>query len=82
VRPCCSLGRFTLTDRALDRLLTLAVLMVLTVAFAYEAAVALGWLSVGPLPGQALVGNDLVLGAALLALLVGAVTALVVGLGH
>jgi hypothetical protein len=56
--------------------------MVLTVAFAYEPAVALGWLSVGPLPGQAPVGNDLVLGAALLALLVGAVTALVVGLGH
>ena len=82
MRPWCSLGCFTLTDRSLDRLLTLAVLMVLTVAFAYEAAVALGWLSVGPLPGQAPVGNGLVLGAALLALLVGAVTAFVVGLGH
>lgn len=66
-------GRSTLTDRSLDWLLTLAVLVALTLAVAYEAAVAVGWLAVGPLPGQAPVGNGLVFGGALLALLVGAV---------
>ena len=67
------LERLTLSDRPLGWLLTLAVLVVLTLAVAYEAAVALGWLAVGPLPGQAPVGNGLVFGAALLALLVGTV---------
>lgn len=62
-----------MSGRPLDWLLTFAVFVVLTLAAAYEAAVALGWLSVGPLPGQAPVGNGLVFGAALLALLVGAV---------
>ncbi len=54
------------------RAITLAVLVVLIAAAAYQAAVALGWLSIGPLPGQAPAGYGLVLGAALLALVVGA----------
>lgn len=57
---------------ASGRPILLAVLMVLTAAAAYEAAVAFGWLSVGPEPGQAPVGNVIVLGATLLALFAGA----------
>jgi len=57
---------------ASGRPIVLAVLVVLTAAAAYEAAVAFGWLSVGPKPGEAPVGNGLVLGAALLALVAGA----------
>ena len=48
------------------------ILAVLAAATAYEAAVALGWLAVGPEPGQAPAGNGLVLGAAVLALFAGA----------
>lgn len=61
-----------MTYRSLDLLLTLAVLMVLTVAVAYEAAVALGWLSVGRCLVKRQSANGLLFGAALLALLVGA----------
>jgi hypothetical protein len=50
----------------------LTILAVLAAATAYEAAVALGWLAVGPEPGQAPTGNGLVLGAAVLALVAGA----------
>jgi hypothetical protein len=54
------------------RPIALSVLGVLTAAAAYEAAVALGWLAVGPEPGQAPFGNGLVLGAAVVALIAGA----------
>jgi hypothetical protein len=57
-------GRRASWGRPID----LAVLAVLAAASAYEAAVALGWLAVGPQPGQAPPGNGLVLGAAVLAL--------------
>ena len=50
----------------------LAILAVVATATAYEAAVALGWLAVGPEPGQAPTGNGLVLGAAVLGLVAGA----------
>ena len=50
----------------------LTILAVLAAATAYEAAVALGWLAVGPEPGQAPPANGLVLGAAVFALVAGA----------
>jgi hypothetical protein len=50
----------------------LTILAVLAAATAYEAAVGLGWLAVGPEPGEAPPGNGLVLGAAVLALVAGA----------
>ena len=55
----------------------LSVLAVLTATAAYEVAVALGWLDVGPRPGQAPPGNGLVLGAAVLSLFAGAALCLV-----
>jgi hypothetical protein len=48
------------------------VLVLLAIATGYEAAVALGWLDVGPEPGQAPPGYGLVYGAALLVLVAGA----------
>jgi hypothetical protein len=50
----------------------LTILAVLAVATAYETAVALGWLDVGPEPGQAPPANGVVLGAAVFALVAGA----------
>ena len=44
----------------------------LTASAAYQAALALGWLFVGPLPGETPTGYDLALGVALIALLGGA----------
>jgi hypothetical protein len=46
---------------------------VLAAAAAYEAAIALGWISMGSLPGDDAPGSGIVLAAALLALVVGAV---------
>jgi hypothetical protein len=50
----------------------LTILAVLAAAAAYEAAVALGWLDIGPEPGQAPPANDVVLRVAGFALLAGA----------
>ena len=49
------------------------MLTVLLAAAAYDGAVALGWIAVGPAPGQGPAGAGPVQAAALLALLVGAV---------
>ena len=48
------------------------MLALLTAAAAYETAVALSWLDIGPQSGQVPPGNDLVLGGAVLALVAGA----------
>jgi hypothetical protein len=61
-------GRRVTRRRPVD----VAVLAVLAAAAAYEAAVALGWLEVGPEPGQAPPGDGLMLAAAVFALVVGA----------
>lgn len=61
--------------RGATRALVLAVVAVLVAASAYEAAVALGWLTVGPDPGQGPPAEGLVLFAALAAMLAGAVAA-------
>jgi hypothetical protein len=54
------------------RLATLIVLLLLSVATAYEAGVALGWLSLGTQPGEGPEGGGAALGLALLAMLVAA----------
>ncbi|MGH3053300.1 MAG: hypothetical protein ACRDM8_10150 [Gaiellaceae bacterium] len=54
------------------RLLALAVLVVLAGASGYELAVALGWLEVGPEPGQGPAGEGVVLTLALTAICTGA----------
>jgi hypothetical protein len=53
-----------------------AVVLVLLAAAAYEAAVALEWISMGTLPGQEAAGQALVTIAAFLALLTGIVATL------
>lgn len=59
--------------RGVTRALVLAVVAVLVAASAYEAAVALGWLTLGPEPGQGPPAEGIVLFAALAAMLAGAV---------
>jgi hypothetical protein len=54
-----------------------AVVLVLFAASAYEAAVALEWISMGTLPGQEAPGQDVVTTAAFVALLIGIVATLV-----
>ena len=54
---------------------TLVILAVLAAAAAYETAIALGWISLGTQPGDRPLFEALVLVAALLAMLVGAVVA-------
>ena len=54
---------------------TALVVLVLAAATVYEAAVALGLISIGTLPGEGPPGEGLVLSLALLALLVGSVSA-------
>ena len=54
-----------------------AVVVVLLAAAAYEAAVALEWISMGSLPGQDAPGQAVVTVAAFLALLIGIVATLV-----
>ena len=53
----------------------LAVLSVLVVGALFEAAAALGWRSIGAVPGSGPVGEGFVLGAGLLAMAVGAAIA-------
>ena len=55
------------------RIIAPGVLTVLLAAAAYDGAVALGWIAVGPAPGQRPAGAGPVQAAALLALLAGAV---------
>jgi hypothetical protein len=61
--------RYKLTAGALATPLILAVLVA---GAAYETAVALGWISLGTQPGEGPPFEGLVLGAALIAMLVGA----------
>ncbi len=60
------------THRSSWLLATLAALVVLAAAALYEAAVALGWIPIGPVPGEGPVGGGAVRAAAFLAGIAGA----------